>query len=321
MFCKKCGKQIENNSLFCSNCGSRQKANKSANSASHGRTNRVKPGSKNNKAASYCCLVPLLALAVIVTVSMFIAILSPSGTSSSGKHKVSVSPTAASSQSSSKSEASPAAKHVDASPDKPAIAESPSYKVGSFVAFGRYKQGFCSDPEPIEWLVLENDGKQALLVSKYSLDCKSFNLGEGDGSWRECYLRKWLNDDFFNIAFNSEEQNRIVESVLFTGDTHWEYLNKSGITKGCGETRDKVFCLSIEEAKKYFPTDNKRQCWPTRHTKEYNDKPWYYWLRSPGAAKHRVAVVESEGSIYSFGEDANFKYNMPVRPALRIKLK
>ena len=51
-------------------------------------------------------------------------------------------------------------------------AEAPaeeSWQVGSFVSFGRYAQNADGEETPLEWLVLENDGRAALLISRYVL--------------------------------------------------------------------------------------------------------------------------------------------------------
>lgn len=57
-------------------------------------------------------------------------------------------------------------------------AEAPaeeSWQVGSFVSFGRYAQNADGEETPLEWLVLENDGRAALLISRYVLEYRSFH--------------------------------------------------------------------------------------------------------------------------------------------------
>ena len=211
---------------------------------------------------------------------------------------------------------------------------SKSFQVGSYVDFGRYPQEQGDDIlEPIEWLVLENDGKEALIVSKFGLDCKPFHNKGVSVSWRDCDLRFWLNNDFFNLAFNEEERGRISESVLFTGDTFWNLRfllqRKSGKTEGCGETRDKVFCLSIEEVNKYFASNEARQCRATSYARELGaNRNCYYWLRSPGGRSEFAADVDSRGALsinFGFSANTNCGYfvnngKRAVRPALRIIL-
>lgn len=195
---------------------------------------------------------------------------------------------------------------------------------GTYVTFGHYNMDF--GPDPIEWQVLENGGKTALLISKYGLDCQPFRDDFLKSSWRDCYLREWLNGTFFEKAFNSAEQAQIALSRIYTGD------NAEYGVKGCGETRDKVFCLSIEEAKQYFRCDADRACKPTYYAVNneayiedheecigYGFGNCYYWLRSPGGHDDFAAFVDIDGEIMSYGIYGD-DYDVTVRPALRVKL-
>ena len=189
-------------------------------------------------------------------------------------------------------------------------------QVGAYVEFGNYPQNNGDTPEPIEWLVLENDGKTALLISRYGLDCKQFHHKNTSISWRECDLRKWLNSDFLNKAFSSDEQERIVFGPIFTAD------NDKCWTEGCGRTYDKVFCLSIAQATKYFVSDALRKCRQTAYALSHrvwrNDDGYcWFWLRSPGFGD--ASDVSCNGAIRHMGcsVDSN---RSAVRPALRLYL-
>ncbi|WP_282433061.1 DUF6273 domain-containing protein [Desulfosporosinus youngiae] len=41
------------------------------------------------------------------------------------------------------------------------------------------------------------------------LDCKQYHSGDTDIIWRDCDLRKWLNHEFYNAAFNDSEKRFI----------------------------------------------------------------------------------------------------------------
>ncbi len=198
--------------------------------------------------------------------------------------------------------------------EQPAPAQ---FEVGSYVTFGRYPQNSGDTPEPIEWLVLKNDKKTALLLSRHGLDCKQFHHDDReDESWRNSDLRKWLNGDFLNMAFNSDEQERIVFGPVFTAD------NDKCWTEGCGRTYDKVFCLSIAQATKLFATDSSRKCRPTAYAVSHrvwrNDDGYcWFWLRSPGFGG--AADVSYNGAIRHMGCDVDCSHSA-VRPALRIYL-
>ena len=116
------------------------------------------------------------------------------------------------------------------------------------VFFGNYNYGRDGTKKPLEWIVLRefSDGT-ALLLSKYCLDCISYNEQYEPISWEKCTMRHWLDNDFFNTAFSDEEQQKILLTENANDD------NPEHGTKGCGITFDKIFCLSIDEAEKYLP--------------------------------------------------------------------
>lgn len=61
-----------------------------------------------------------------------------------------------------------------------------------------------------------------LVISKYALDGQKYHSSYTDRSWAKSSLRLWLNEDFFNEAFNEEEQKRIL-SVTITNDDNETY--------------------------------------------------------------------------------------------------
>ena len=123
--------------------------------------------------------------------------------------------------------------------------EATSYKVGDIIKFGHYEQdgNTTNGKEEIEWEVLKVESDRVLAVSKYGLDCKKYNDTKADVTWETCSLRKWLNNDFMNIAFTLEEQSRIPTVIVENEDNP---LSKS---RGGNSTQDKLFCLSLNEIK------------------------------------------------------------------------
>ncbi|MCR5661408.1 MAG: DUF6273 domain-containing protein [bacterium] len=203
------------------------------------------------------------------------------------------------------------------------------FEIGSYVTFGRYPQNNGDTPEPIEWLVLKNDGETALLLSKYALDCKPYHNKATEISWADCDLRKWLNGDFLRTAFTDEELGRISESKIES--TAWcctgIWCDDSGI-RDCS-AHDKVFCLSREEAdghfnRNYFVLDCERLCRPTAYAvahgafKHNYNGCCRYWLRDKVFETRNIFRVNAFGYICS----SEFLGGMiAVRPALRIKLQ
>ncbi|MBQ6735664.1 MAG: hypothetical protein IJR00_12250 [Lachnospiraceae bacterium] len=121
-------------------------------------------------------------------------------------------------------------------------------KKGDIITFGSYEQdgNTANGAEPIEWEVLDADGDSVLVVSCYVLDCVPYNEGLSDVTWENCTLRTWLNRDFYDRAFSPEEQGLILESTVLNMDN--EYYGKSG----GNNTKDKLFCLSVDEIYRYY---------------------------------------------------------------------
>lgn len=109
------------------------------------------------------------------------------------------------------------------------------------VYFGRYKQTGVFEKEPIEWRVLSVNGEEALLLADKGMDCKPYNEKSEDVTWETCTLRTWLNNEFYNEAFNETEQKAIKDSLLNNKD-----IIQQG-TNGGNDTTDKVFLLSCED--------------------------------------------------------------------------
>ena len=193
-------------------------------------------------------------------------------------------------------------------------------KAGGYVLFGAYEQdnNTANGKEDIEWLVLEVKDGKALVISKYALDCKSYNTNYTDVTWEACTLRRWLNNDFINAAFSAEEK-AIIPTVTVSSDKNPEYSTNPG-----NATQDQVFLLSITEANKYFGSDSARQCKSTDYAVangawESDGGNCWWWLRSPGYNQGNAALVSSVGGVGEGGGDVSLS-NYAVRPALWIDL-
>ena len=110
--------------------------------------------------------------------------------------------------------------------------------------FGKYPQGKEENQkEDIEWYILSNSNGKKLLISKYILDNKKFSDTNILATWEDSTLRKWINTDFYNTAFNDSEKKKIMEVEIksYAKEVEYDVL-----------TKDRVFLLSFEDYKKYF---------------------------------------------------------------------
>lgn len=141
-------------------------------------------------------------------------------------------------------------------------------KKGDVIKFGAYEQDrdYTNGKEPIEWIVLEKTKKQLFVVSKYVLEDLPYFKDEIDSyekvTWENCTLRKWLNNAFFDNAFNKSEQSMIKATKIDN------YDNVLTGTSGGKDTKDKIFLLSQLDiinpdygfSEKYDDRDKGRLC-------------------------------------------------------------
>ena len=213
------------------------------------------------------------------------------------------------------------------------------------VTFGSYPQSDESGTikDPIEWLVLDNQGNKALLLSKYILNFDFYNKNNSNVKWENSTIRKWLNNEFYNSAFSDTEKISIINNI------------------------DKAFLLSLDDCVKYFYVDNmlsngggpghfdepkraqnkKLATRTTEYMKKYEfyderDNTYYdvdfgegrredgwwtgnssYWLKGSETNdlnEPTAMSVEIDGQIREDAEDTNWVYEVSdgIRPALWV---
>lgn len=197
--------------------------------------------------------------------------------------------------------------------------------------FGNYPQssdgngGFKT--EPIKWRVLSVEGNDAFLLAEKNLDVEPYNEENTDVTWENCTLRNWLNDDFYNSAFNSKEKQTIILTDVINDD------NFDCGTEGGNHTEDNIFLLSLGEVTNEdygFPNsfldsekDKTRRSTYTDYVEqqaERKDTLEWWRLRSPGYYQNCSADVSHSGAVmYGSGVSVDYAW-YAVRPALHIDL-
>ena len=210
--------------------------------------------------------------------------------------------------------------------------------VGNKMSFGSYPMSDASGAtnESIEWIVIDKDeaNNKILLLSSQIIDCKKYNETRDKVTWETCTLRKWLNNDFYNKAFSSEEKNKIITTNVINKDNPYKESVKGG-----NSTNDKIFLLSVEEVNKYFSQadmkseNSKLATFATNYAKNVDnagEKLWinyekgamydgysYYWLRSPGIYQRDAAGVDYDGKLDNDGRYVDVAV-IGVRPAMWV---
>ena len=200
--------------------------------------------------------------------------------------------------------------------------------VGDCITFGVYEQdgNFANGKEDIEWLVLDKQDGKALVISLYGLDCQPFNKTNQSVTWEDCTLRNWLNTTFYTTAFTDSQQKYIASTTLLNR-ANPNVLN--GVDRA--NTTDKVFLLSVDEAKQYIKRniDERLLRMPiTAYTKSlgsawgdtYGDASMNHWLlRTSGYSENQVSYVEYGKDIYLSGTWV-WDNNYVIRPAMWVSL-
>ncbi len=182
-----------------------------------------------------------------------------------------------------------------------------------------YEHVSSGKKEKLEWEVLEysEDGKAALVVSKYLICDRRYNDKDKPVTWETCSIRNWLNKEFYEEAF-SEAERRLIKTTKVVNED-----NASFGTKGGNDTEDRLFLLSVSEADKYFKSGSHKDSALSR-TCGYIDGEASWWiLRSPGYDSSCVSCVSEIGVLFDgVIDDGGYQVGNKsgIRPAFWIEL-
>jgi len=204
----------------------------------------------------------------------------------------------------------------DYTDDTPSIA----YSAGDIITLGSYEQDGdkSNGAEPLEWLVLETEDGRAMLLSLYAIDVQPYHSNrDNKRTWANCDLNDWLDETFYNDAFTAAEKSRILNTKISTPN------NPDYGTSGGSDSYDKVFILSVDEARSFFTTNERiaRPTWQTRILGGYadnkHDDVCWWWLRSTGENGWKACYVDEFGNI---GTEGNWiDLEISVRPAIYVE--
>lgn len=170
------------------------------------------------------------------------------------------------------------------------------FQPGKTVAFGSW-QG-----KPIRWRVADSSGKMRMLIAEEIVLERPYNDLRVDVYWQSTTLRKWLNKEFIQEAFNKEERLLLI-ATRRTNEPNEQFYTNAGLP-----TMDKVFVLSKQELDLYLPNEQERALGA------------WWWLRTPGDNLLAVEAIDQDGSAYIHGININYEKG-GVRPALWVLLK
>lgn len=157
--------------------------------------------------------------------------------------------------------------------------------------------------EIIEWQIVKKEDGKAFVVSRTSVAILPFDAN-GSNNYARSAIRAWLNNEFYNESFRSEElRKRILETEV---DNSLASTMDETNENVCENTYDKVFLLSLKEVK-----DN-----------GLSFRKYYYYevmLRTPSATnKDEVKTAWGNSTGGEIRRKASYKND--IFPALWIRL-
>ena len=199
--------------------------------------------------------------------------------------------------------------------------------IGKNVVFGVYKQAADGGVQNINWTVLDYNESTgtALLISRDVLDFPMYfnKLDNTPVTWETSTLRTWLNDTFYNQAFDPNSKAQI-KAYTCTAEDNAEFG-----TKGGKDTTDNVFILSASEIEKYMPLTSSRMSACTAYAKSTSGdsallhpvlNSSYWWVRTPGMFDYDVQYVHYTGTIMKDGMACQNIIG-GVRPCIQVNAK
>jgi hypothetical protein len=195
--------------------------------------------------------------------------------------------------------------------------------------------------DPIEWDILIDFSGKALIITNILLDSQDYytnssyepfshNGGTGyANNYELSNIRKWLNDNFYNTAFN-ELQKSLIETTKVDNSAASTVNNNGPSTANwsnkyaCNNTNDKMFLLSYREATTYYKTSTDSQAKGSDYAKcqglyvysSNENSSW--WLRSSSSVNAYYAYRVTHGGMLN--SPKVYCTDCGVRPACWITL-
>lgn len=163
----------------------------------------------------------------------------------------------------------------------------------------------------LEWYVIKKTDDKELLLCKNAIKRQKYNNTKKENiRWEDSDIRKYLNEDFYNVVFTNAEK----EKINFSNISNEASPESNDFDTGY-YTLDKIFLLSYNEIKDYIGFENRNVL--SAKSKDGDMISWY--LRTAAKKAGRVLTVSSEGKVKLTGEPALAgKY---IRPAMWVKIK
>lgn len=173
--------------------------------------------------------------------------------------------------------------------------------------------------EPIKWRVIKDyqTGEYALL-SEYILGAMAYYKSTANrtitdnlvyaNNYEHSDVRKWLNEDFFQMAFTTELQTKLVKTIVDNSST---VMVKDAPKYASNNTEDYVYMLTYKDASRqeygFGTADDHGKSTRLAITSDYARAQgcWFntftgagsWLLRSPAITDNTISVVKQDGRL------------------------
>ena len=186
-----------------------------------------------------------------------------------------------------------------------AVASASELSLYDVVTFGNYPQTSMGSEKPIQWYVVEKEGNKVTLLSVYALDSRKFHNKNEEVTFLGSDIFKWLNEDFRNRAFNSEETAVMASPVSLMSKEDAKrlplnYRKTSSTEYAISQGADAKRCL----------------WWVGDFSKTYEFVESYGWWWYDTSLANCAYCVHDDGDIWEY--QVNFS-GKAVRPMIVIQ--
>ena len=208
------------------------------------------------------------------------------------------------------------------------IMKSPTFQFGMYEQDNNNKNG----KENIEWILIRRVDNKVLLISKYVLDCKCYDENSEDYNhltWESCSLRKWLNEEFFNEAFNYNEKMMMHKyyndyvTILDREETEQLLGGELNYSNGSLMAQATEYAVKVDNYNSHLNAydQNLKSIFGDDYDVSYTFCE--YWVRQDdgeGLAKKEACVIDVSGRLKDGFVPPNYK-SSGIRPVICIDLE
>ncbi len=118
--------------------------------------------------------------------------------------------------------------------------------------------------EPLKWKIISNSNQKLELFCETIIDAQEFNYEKNSNNWEFSTIRKWLNKNFYNTAFDDVQKNQISAELINNKTTAGFYRepqrppfepyydSSNQFASSQNNTVDKVYLLSSQDVYNIF---------------------------------------------------------------------